>query len=131
MNGVNIFIDELERFCYTRSMITFLNRAGENFRLELKREAETGIVHYGQAEELKELLKLKLVEGGVVVLRSFTGEIDHTSQEPVKEIRGYVIIPAGDDINHQRLTADDLYWSSNTNPFSGKRIEPEPATRYC
>lgn len=131
MSGVNSFIDELERFCYTSAIVTFLNRAGEKFRMDLQRDTETDLINYGYIEGLKELLKIKLTEGGIVVLRSVTAEIDPNTQSPIKEIRGYVIIPLDDDINHHRLPADDLYWSSNTNPFSGQRLEPEPAVRYC
>jgi hypothetical protein len=131
MTALNEFIEELEHYCYTTTIVTFLNRMGQEFRLDLKREVRSDRVRYGYVAGLKEVLKARLQQGGIIILRSFTEEIDSQTHLPIKEIRGYVITTQNNDIIYQRLLPDDLFWSSTTDPHSGKRLAPEPAVRYC
>jgi hypothetical protein len=65
------------------------------------------------------------------LLRSFTAEKDPESKLPVKEIRGYVIVVAEQDITYQKLLPDDMFWASTTDARTGERISMEKAVRYC
>ena len=129
--GLMKFMEEVERYCYTTSIVTFLNNESIEFVIDLKRKALSNRIKYGYVSGSRLLLYANLLQGGVVILRSFTQEFDESSQLPVKEIRGYLVTVADNDIMYNRLLPDDLFWSSNTDPASGERLPLEPAVRYC
>lgn len=100
----------------------------------------------GYTANVRELLakKLWLGGGGVVILRSFTSEVDKESGLPVKELRGWIIekkvadsqVLAASGISEQlvatRLLPDELYQAYTTSGSNtSERQAVEQAVRFC
>ncbi|MDB9313660.1 hypothetical protein PN462_11165 [Spirulina sp. CS-785/01] len=131
--GVNALLAELESHCSTTAIITFLNSADEPFIVNLERQGER--FKYGDNMGGKEIFIAKLLSGcepnGAIVLRSFTSEIDETSQLPIKELRGYVLQRQGEELFFEKVPANTMFACQNTDAQTGEPLPLEQAVRYC
>lgn len=127
--NLNKLLEELESFCYTTAIATQVGYDGGQFVVNLRRKGQRVI--YGHEPGTREAFMLSILKGGSLLLRSFTAEKDPENKLPVKEIRGYVIVVAEQDITYQKLLPDDMFWASTTDARTGERISMEKAVRYC
>lgn len=131
--GVRSFLQELESHCYSLTIATLLDASGESMAVELNRQGRR--IRYGEHWGTKELFIAKLSRGcnpsGSLVLRSFTDEIDELTQLPIKELRGYVLISRGNDLEFEKLPANVMFACQNTDAETGEPLPLEQAVRYC
>ncbi len=127
--GLHNFIREIELYCYTTAIVTFVTMDGKELMLDLQRKGDK--VKYGYQRHAKEQFMARLLQGGSLILRSFTEERDAESQLPIKELRGYVVTAQDQDLSFVRLLPDDLFWASNTDAITGEKLPPQRAVRYC
>lgn len=131
--GVRLFLQELESHCYSLTIATLLDASGESLAIQLKRQGQQ--VRYGETRVTKELFIAKLSRScnpsGSLVLRSFTAEIDELTQLPIKELRGYILIDRGNDLEFEKLTASVMFACQNTDAETGEPLPLEQSVRYC
>src|SRR5512147_924621 len=100
VTGMSSFLQELESYCFSVAIVTFLDSNSEPMVMTLTRQGQQ--VTYGDDWGIKELFISKLLwdcnPSGSLILRSFTEEIDEFTQLPIKELRGYILQGDGDDL---------------------------------
>lgn len=131
--GIGTFLQELEFYCRSKAIVTFLDSDGEPLVVELEREGED--VRYGKGWGVKELFVAKLLVGcnpsGSLILRSFTGEMDELTQLPIKELRGYILKGCDNDLEFEKIPPTSMFACHNTNAATGEPLPLEQAVRYC
>lgn len=66
-----------------------------------------------------------------IVLRSFTGRVDPSTNLEIKELRGYVLRLSDGGIDVENVAIDDLIDAETTDPQTGRKLPHEPAVEYC
>lgn len=131
--GLKRFLQELESYCKSTAIATFVGSEGKPFVVDLKRQGDR--VKYGYQIGIKELFIAKLLNNcnptGSLILRSFTEEIDEFTQLPIKELRGYVLQWQGDALEFEKLSPEMMFACHNTNAETGEPIALEQSVRYC
>lgn len=124
---------ELESYCNSTAILTFLDSEGEVFVVDLTRKHNR--VNYGYQKGIKELFILRLVQGvtsqGSIILRSFTDEIDQYTNLPMKELRGYLLKLEGDRIEFDKLSPNMIFACHNTDAEIGQPRFLEQSVGYC
>jgi hypothetical protein len=155
--GLTQFLAEAEKYCYTRAILTcVLKNTGQPLSVDMEKQNQkensdpaVAVIKYGYTANIREWFLGSLLSGGGggVILRSFLQETDPTTGFPVKELRAWDIQVqeepkvgwANEKVQRiesvklqiERLTPDDVYWASNTDSLTGKKLPPEAGVRYC
>lgn len=131
--GMSSFLYELESYCFSVAIVTFLDSNSEPMVITLTRQGQQ--VTYGDEWGIKELFISKLLwdcnPSGSLILRSFTEEIDEFTQLPIKELRGYILKGDGDDLEFEKLSPKAMFACHNTDAQTGEPLALEQSVRYC
>jgi hypothetical protein len=124
---MQVLLEEIESYCYSDAKLTLLTTDKSYYVLDLEREEDNSI-SYGTNPEDKFNFLLNLPKGGVLIIRSYTTELDYETGLPLKELRGMVIKP---DLSFIWLNPKALFNALYTDPNTGEELPIEPAVRYC
>lgn len=132
-NSLSSLLFELESYCNSSAIVTFLDSDGEVFVVDLERKKQKVI--YGYQKGVKELFMLRLLKGvkdqASIILRSFTDEIDEYTNLPIKELRGYILHREDDRIEFTKISAKMMFACHNTDAQTGEPRSLEQSVRYC
>lgn len=131
--------ERLGRYVYKNAILTMTCARGDGsmYTHRWDARAERNRVFYGYHISHYLLLIARiywcLERCGLVsmILRSFLDRIDDKYKVPFKEVRGYTLFREGKGFRVNPVSIKDLYEAMNTDPITGKPIEPEPALIYC
>jgi hypothetical protein len=124
---MQILLEAIEHYCYTDAKLTLLTTDKQYHVLDLERQADNN-VSYGSKPEAKFNFLTNLPKGGVLIIRSYTAELDYETGLPLKELRGMVIKA---DLSFLWLNPKALFNALYTDPNTGEELPVEPAVRYC
>lgn len=132
-NSLSSLLFELESYCNSSAIVTFLDSDGEVFVVDLERKKQKVI--YGYQKGVKELFMFRLSKGvknqASIILRSFTDEIDEYTNLPIKELRGYILQREDDRIEFTKISAKMMFACHNTDAQTGEPRSLEQSVRYC
>jgi hypothetical protein len=120
-------IEEIESYCYGEAKLTLLTTDREYYVVDLERQTDNTVAYGTKPDDKLNFLK-NLPKGGVLIIRSYTPEIDYETGSLVKELRGMVIKP---DLSFIWLNPKALYNALYTDPNTGEELPDEPSVRYC
>jgi hypothetical protein len=135
IHGLDELFAEIEKYCYTSSIVTITNSLGETFQFDLNRQGEK--IKYGYHPGHEALIRARvlrmLTEGGRAgfIVRSFLEGKHPETGFPYKELRGYLVWIENNAIKFEALSAREVMEAHTTDASTGEPIPAEKEVIFC